>query len=101
MLVALVSVDLGHFAKVGERNQAFIEGGIFATSFVYALHTLGLGSCMLNLSLTTDRLDALRREIGAPPSEVLIMMIAVGHPSPDHRYAASVRRTPANIIARE
>ncbi|MGV8881642.1 MAG: nitroreductase family protein [Rhodoglobus sp.] len=97
--VALVSVDLGHFAKVGERNQAFIEGGIFATSLVFALHTLGLGSCMLNLSLTTDRLDALRAEVGAPQSEVLIMMIAIGYARPDHRYAASARRVPANIIA--
>jgi len=53
-VVAVIAVDLRHFAGACERNQAWIDGGIFATSFMWALHGLGLATCMLNLSLTTS-----------------------------------------------
>lgn len=94
----LVSVDLGNFAGAGERNQAWIEGGIFSASLAWALHGIGLNSCMLNLSLTTALADALRVEVGMPGSEVPIMMIAVGHGRVGHRVARSPRRRSSEII---
>ena len=49
--VMVVTSDLSCFYKDGERNQAFVDdGGMFAVSLVYALHSLGLGSCLLNWS---------------------------------------------------
>ncbi len=94
----LVSVELGYFAGAGERNQAWIEGGIFSASLVWALHGIGLDSCMLNLSLTTSMADDLRTAVGMPESEVPIMMIAVGRGRTGHRVARSPRRTVAQLI---
>lgn len=99
-VLALVSVELGHFEGVGERNQAWIEGGVFSSTLVWVLHTLGLGSCMLNLSLPTNQADALRAAADMPASEIPIMMIAIGHPTDGHRFARSPRRTTDELIVR-
>lgn len=96
--LALVSVELGHFAGAGERNQAWIEGGIFSSTLVWALHGVGLESCMLNLSVTNAAAEALRRESGMPQSEVPIMMIAVGHGAEGRRVARSPRREVSELL---
>lgn len=91
-MLAVVSVELAHFSGAGERNQAWIEGGIFSSSLVWAMHGLGLDSCMLNLSITNSAADALREAAGIPASEVPIMMIAFGRGADGHRVARSPRR---------
>lgn len=97
-VLALVTVELGYFFGPGERNQAWIEGGIFASSLVWSLHALGLESCMLNLSVTNSAADALRDAAGVPASEVPIMFIAIGHGSRPHRYARSPRRALDEVL---
>ncbi|WP_460359410.1 nitroreductase family protein [Mycobacterium sp. ZZG] len=100
-LLALVSVELGYFVGRRERNQAWIDGGIFASSLVWALHGLGLNSCMLNLSITNSSADALRQDARMPSSEVPIMMIAIGNGAKGHRAARSIRRELREILVGE
>jgi nitroreductase len=96
--VVLVTCDLSNFLDAGERNQAFIDGGMFSMSFIYALHSFGVGTCCLNWSVTSERDQALRREIPIPETEVIIMMIAVGS-LPDQFYVAnSARRKVQEIV---
>ena len=90
--VALVTVDTRLFVGSGERNQPWIEGGIFSMSLVWALHALGLDSCMLNLSLDNKWVEALRKEFSIPEYESAIMMIAIGYGRDGHRVARSPRR---------
>jgi nitroreductase len=97
-LLALISVEIGYFCGPGERNQAWIEGGIFSSSLVWALHSVRLESCMLNLSIANKAGDALRRDSGMPSSEIPIMMIAIGHGAHGHRVARSRRRTLDEVI---
>jgi nitroreductase len=92
-VVALVTVDTRLFFGTGERNQPWIEGGIFSMSMVWALHALGLDTCMLNLSLGNKSVDQLRIEFDIPEHEVVIMMIAVGYGREGHRVARSPRRS--------
>lgn len=99
--VALITVELSHFAGAHERNQAWIEGGIFSTSLMWALHGLGLSSCMLNLSIRASEAKRLRQAAGAADSEVPIMMIAIGHPRDGYRIARSPRRSSEQIIMDE
>lgn len=97
-LLALISVELGYFVGRRERNQAWIDGGIFASSLVWSLHGLGLHSCMLNLSITNNTASALRKDAGLPDSEVPIMMVAIGNGAEGHRAARSVRRQLGQIL---
>lgn len=100
-VVALITVDLGHFAASNERNQAWIEGGIFASSLMWALHGHGLATCMLNLSITTAKADDLRRGADMSASEVPIMMMAIGHARSGHRITRSPRRAVDQLVAND
>lgn len=94
----IVAADLRCFLNVGERYQAWIDGGMFAMSLVYALHSLGLGSCCLNWSVESGADRALRRELDLPEEWAVIMMIAVGHLPECFAVAQSPRRPFSEII---
>ncbi|MCV7433934.1 nitroreductase family protein [Mycolicibacterium bacteremicum] len=85
----LITHDLETMVAPSERNQAFVDGGLYAMTLVYALHARGIGTCCLNWSTTQAKDRGLRREIGLPPNEVVIMMVAVGYPAEDSRVAVS------------
>ena len=99
-VVGLVTVDAQLFSGAGERNQPWIEGGIFSMSFVWALHALGLDSCMLNMSVGNQMAASLRVHANIPDSELIIMMIAIGYARLDHRVARSPRRAVHEVIVR-
>lgn len=96
-VVALVTVDARMFGGVGERNQGWIEGGIFASSLVWALHGLGVSTCMLNMSRTNRALEGLREEFSVANHELIIMLIALGYSANEHRVARSPRRSTNEI----
>jgi nitroreductase len=56
-------------------------------SLVYALHSLGVGTCCLNFCVEKETDAALRACAGIPDSQAVIMMIAVG-PLPE-RFAVA------------
>ncbi|MWD29579.1 nitroreductase [Aquicoccus sp. SCR17] len=74
----VVTADLQAFSGAGERNQCWIDGGMFAMSVIYALHALGYGTCPLAWSQRGHFDRKARHALGIPDSEVIIMMIAVG-----------------------
>jgi nitroreductase len=79
------------YVTSGERHQAYVDGGMFAMSLVYALQSLGLVSCCLNLCKYSWQLRRLRRAAEIPNHEVPVMMVAVGHPPNEFRVAESAR----------
>ena len=89
--LAVVTVDRRYFKDAGERNQRWVDGGLFAMTFVWALHARGYASCMLNWSLGVTATKALRRELGLSPHEDVICLIAFGHAAAGARAARSER----------
>jgi nitroreductase len=99
--VLIITSDRRGFLDYGERNQCWIDGGLFAMTLAYALHAQGYGSCMLNWSVTSERDKALRREIPIPGHEAIITFMAVGVMKPEFRVAISPREpveTAFNVI---
>lgn len=88
----VVTNKLTAFYGMGERNQCWIDGGMFAMSLVLGLHAKGLGTCCLNWSKSAPEDRAMRRLLKLPPSEVIIMLVAVGHLPTDLTVARSVRQ---------
>ncbi|NKZ68883.1 hypothetical protein GTA09_02150 [Rhodococcus hoagii] len=88
--VALVTGDLRSFLTSGERNQVFIDGGLFSMNLVHGLLARGVGTCCLNWSVDAPQDAKLRRALNLPPHEVVIMMIALGYPE----IAARVTHSP-------
>lgn len=96
--ILIVTSDLKDFRGSHERNQAYIDGGMYSMSIIYALHSLGLGTCALNLSITNAREEELKKVAKIPGSEVLIMMIAVGHIPDKLKVAWSPRRDVKEVL---
>lgn len=76
--VLVVTSELGAFVEVAERYQPWIDGGMFSMSLCLALHDLGYGTCCLNWSKERGDDVRLRNAAKLPPSEQVIMLIAVG-----------------------
>lgn len=97
--VAVISVDQRLFAGAGERNQPWIEGGLFAMSFVWALHALDVSTCLLNWSMGNDATAALRSACGIPNHEVVITLVAIGYPAAGFAVARSPRRSVDDVVS--
>lgn len=96
--VLVVTSNLEHFTKIGERNQCWIDGGMFAMSLVYALHSLGLGTCCLNWSVEYHTDKAFRQSVDIQDSEAVIMLIAVGHLPEEFKVAQSPRKQIQEVL---
>ncbi len=96
--VFVVTSDMRIFNSVGERNQCWVDGGIFAMSLAYALHGLGLGACMLNWSQTMEQDRAMRTAFHIPDHEAVITMMGAGHLPEMLRVAVSPRRVSADVL---
>jgi nitroreductase len=96
--VLVVTADLQNFLSVGERNQCWIDGGMFAMSLIYALHSLGLGTCCLNWCVEKEADERLRDAAGIPPSENVIMLLAVGCLPEEFAVARSARKDLSDVL---
>jgi len=96
--IAVITVDLKYFEGPGERSQAFVDGGLYAMSLVYALHAAGVGSCFLNWSQPMLQ-DMKMHKIGEIPSnEIIITFLAIGEMPEELSVARSCRRDIDEIV---
>lgn len=75
-----------------ERNQAYIDGGLFSMSLLLALHAKGLGTCCLNTAFTADKLKNFKKVAPVDEDCVPIMYIAVGNLKEEYKVAISKRK---------
>ena len=95
--IFIVTSDLASFLSVGERNQSWIDGGLFAMTFIYALHSQGIGTCCLNWSKTMDEDMSLREVVGISGGENIIMLIVAGYP-PESIHVPQSYRPPLDTV---
>lgn len=96
--VLVITSRLDTFLTTGERYQAWIDGGMFAMSLVYALHSLGIGSCCLNWSVEPRQDKSIHAIPGIPADQNVIMMLAIGNLPPELRIAQSPRRPVDEVL---
>ena len=96
--VIVVASDMRAFTSMGERNQCWVDGGIFAMSMALALHSMHIGACMLNWSVEPGRDRALRRCLGIGDHYAIITMMGAGYVPDNLVVAASPRRRTDDIV---
>lgn len=94
----IVTADVQAFTSLGERNQGYVDGGIFAMQTLAAIHSQKLGGCMLNWSAVSKRDKALRAAFGIADTDVVITMIGCGYPADDVEVAASPRKALHTVL---
>ena len=76
-----------------EANEVFKVGGMHAMNLLYALHAYQIGACALNWRGEKKTDEKLRKLIGVPDNEEIIIVIAAGYPLEEFSYVASGRNS--------
>lgn len=99
-VLLLVTSDIRAFMNNGERNEPFVDGGLFSMSLLYALEAYGLAACPLNAMFSLDQDRRTRELLDIPDYEFPVMYIAVGNFPESVPVCRSTRRLPESIITR-
>lgn len=94
----LVTSDLTAFLFATERNQAYIDGGLFMMTLLLGLQRVGLGSCSLNTAMGPERESQIRKILSIPEDEVFISFVATGHYDPTILTPRSKRITVDEVL---
>lgn len=87
----LVTSDKQYMNNGQERNQTYIDGGLFTMSLLYALESENIASCTLNASFNLTQEREIRKLLGIGFSQDLISFIAIGSYPEVFRVAVSPR----------
>lgn len=87
----LITTDTSAFIETKERNQVYIDGGLFSMSILNGLEYVGLAACPLHTMFNIKDEVATRKVLNIPENENLIMYIAVGNLNQENLYCKSFR----------
>lgn len=98
-LLLVVTANADHFFGAIERNQPYIDGGLFAMSLLYALEVHGLATCCLNWCVTPKTDSVVHQLLNLPRSHKIIMFIAVGYPPQQTKVPRSHRKALVDVLS--
>lgn len=90
--LAMITVAPRAYWGAAERNQAWIDGGLFAMGFLLGLHAQGLGAVALNWSREPVADRAMRRLVALADDRSIVMFVAFGNLRDNYLVARSSRR---------
>jgi len=86
----VITSDISLF-QGNERNEPFLNAGLFSMTLLYALHFYKIGACFLNWATTISNDRKLRAMLQIPDKEQIAVMIACGYLPDDIKIATSPR----------
>ncbi len=86
----LVSSSYNSFA-ISEKNQPYVNGGLYAMTLLYALHAKGMGAIPLNMGLKPREVEKIKKLADLGVTDVPVILIAVGDISDTLNVANSCR----------
>lgn len=96
--VLILTTDRNYFFSVGERNQFYIDGGMFLMNMLYALHYYGIANCPANWGKTIQEEKKLAGIISIPESEKIICIVPIGIAKDEFRVTLSQRRELQEVL---
>ncbi|MBF2708183.1 nitroreductase [Flavobacterium soyangense] len=88
----ILTTNRSSFYNVGERNQMFIDGGLFLMNLLYSLHFYKIANCPANWGKTINEEKMLEQYFKIAESEKIICIIPIGVAEDNFRVALSRRR---------
>lgn len=99
-VLLVITVSNGVFLSPVERNEAFVDGGLFSMSVMYGLEYEGLAAVPLNAMMYSRDQRAVRDLVEIHDSEMIIMFIAVGEFMEESTVPISDRRPALEFVKR-
>lgn len=98
-VLILITADDNCYVSIGERNQGYIDGGLFLMSLLYALEYKSLAACPLHAMFEEVTERELRGKLNLPENEKIIAFVSVGNFNNTSNVCKSFRY-PASYIMR-
>jgi nitroreductase len=89
----LITSNNNFLSSFNERNQGFVDAGMYSMTLIYSLHSLGAATCALNAMFSFSNDRKIRRLLKIPNNQNLIMFIAVGNYLESFKVPKSSRET--------
>ena len=89
-IVITFDVNANYF--IGERNQGWLNAGLFSMNLVNALHSRGIGSCFCQFGNTTTDERKIKSMLNIPDSERIAVIISCGYYCDESIITHSPRR---------
>lgn len=94
----VITADSRYFFDASERNEPYIDAGLFSMSLILALQSHNLASCCLNWCVQPE-VDKKGHALGEiPENEKIIMYLAVGYAAEDALVPRSQRRALNSVM---
>jgi len=98
----VITADMSAFYDSFERNQIYVEAGLFAMALMEALHYYGIASCALqNGEYYKKNLKFKEICKNIPENEKIILFIAIGYYKDEFNYAVSKRKDLEKILIKK
>ena len=88
----IITFDTNGLIGDGERNQGYFNAGLFATNFVNALHSLGIGTCFIQFSNSVEDEDKLKNLNNIPYNERIAVILYAGYYDEKSIFCVSPRK---------
>lgn len=98
-VLLLITADDNGYVGANERNQGFVDGGLFAMSLLYALEYKKLAACPCHAMLNEIKDKTIRGMLDLPDSEKLITFISVGHFKERNNVCKSFRYSADHVLS--
>jgi len=95
VLTSVISVT----KDIHERNENHLNGGMFAMTLLQALHFNRIAACALNWSVDNQKDMQIRKILGVPENEVVLLVISCGYPPENFKIASSPRKKAQEITS--
>jgi nitroreductase len=81
--LAVLTGQLRAYFDESDRHIIYIDGSLAAMSFIFALETMGVASCIVNWPDVEWRERKMAKQLDLAPDERVVMLISLGYPDPD------------------
>lgn len=95
---AIVAVDREMFGTT-ESLQWYVNGGIFLSHFVMALHSYKIGSCIFQIPIASQQGRNLRKIADIPDIFAVVAVVGYGYPAPNVKRICADRKPVDEISA--
>lgn len=93
----IVTVNKSYYST-SEVLQAWIDGGIFLESLVFAIHAKGLGACLFQCLKNTKKYYDVKNRIGIPENEDIVAFIGYGYLKDTYPVISSHRKEIEEVL---
>lgn len=97
-VLLLVTADDNSYIGSNERNQGYVDGGLFAMSILYAFEYKNMAACPLHAMFETERDFKIRGMLDIPDNEKIITFISAGHFEEESGVCKSFRYPVIHIL---